>query len=145
MTPDELIRQLEKDLDAVPFIKGVNNHMGSKMTAESSQIYQIFSILKKRNLFFIDSRTTADSLCKPSARLFQIPFSERDVFLDHLQEAQFIRNQLKELVRLAQQNGHAVGIGHPHLITYQILKEMLPDLQLNFQLETAYEIDHPLG
>ena len=48
MTPDELTRQLEKDLDAVPFIKGVNNHMGSKMTADSGQMYQIFSILKKK-------------------------------------------------------------------------------------------------
>jgi len=145
MTPDQLIRQLEKDLGAVPFIKGVNNHMGSKMTAESSQIYQIFSILKKRNLFFIDSRTTAESLCKPSARLFQIPFAQRDVFLDHLQEAQFIRNQLKKLVRIAQRNGYAVGIGHPHLLTYQILQEMLPDLQKKVQLVPASEIVHPVG
>ena len=145
MTPDQLIRQLENDLGAVPFITGVNNHMGSRMTADSSQIYQIFSILKKRNLFFIDSRTTAESLCKPSARLFQIPFAQRDVFLDHLQEAQFIRNQLKELVRIAQRNGYAVGIGHPHLLTHQILQEMLPDLQKKVQLVPASEIVHPVG
>jgi polysaccharide deacetylase 2 family uncharacterized protein YibQ len=59
MTPDQLISQLQKDLDTLPSIKGVNNHMGSKLTAESSQLYQIFSILKKRGLFFVDSRTTA--------------------------------------------------------------------------------------
>jgi polysaccharide deacetylase 2 family uncharacterized protein YibQ len=145
MTPDQLIRQLEKNLDAVPFIKGVNNHMGSKMTAESSQLYQIFSILKNRNLFFIDSRTTAESLCKPSARLFQIPFSQRDVFLDHLVEVQFIRKQLKELVRIAQENGYAVGIGHPHVLTYQVLHEMLPDLQKKVKLVPASEIVHPVG
>jgi polysaccharide deacetylase 2 family uncharacterized protein YibQ len=145
MTPDQLIKQLEKNLDAVPFIKGVNNHMGSKMTAESSQIYQIFSVLKNRNLFFIDSRTTAESLCKPSARLFQIPFSQRDVFLDHLVEAQFIRKQLKELVRIAQENGYAVGIGHPHVLTYQVLHEMLPDIQKKVKLVPASEIVHPVG
>jgi hypothetical protein len=145
MTPDQLTRQLEKDLDAVPFITGVNNHMGSKMTAESSQMYQIFSILKKRGLYFVDSRTTAETLCKPSARLFQLPFAQRDVFLDHLMEVEFIRKQLKELVRIAQRNGYAVGIGHPHSLTYQVLQEMLPDLQKKIRLVPVSEIVHPVG
>jgi hypothetical protein len=145
MTPDQLTRQLEKDLDAVPFIRGVNNHMGSKMTAESSQMYQIFSILKKRGLYFVDSRTTTETLCKPSARLFQIPFAQRDIFLDHLVEVEFIRKQLKELVRIAQRNGYAVGIGHPHLLTYQVLDEMLPDLQKKVRLVPASEIVQPVG
>jgi len=140
MTPDQLIRQLKENLNAVPHIKGVNNHMGSKMTAESSQMYQIFSVLRERNLYFIDSRTTAQTLCKPSARLFQIPFAQRDVFLDHLQDAEFIRKQIKELVRIARRNGHAVGIGHPHLITYTILREMLPELQKEVELVPASEI-----
>ena len=145
MTPDELTHQLEKDLDAVPFITGVNNHMGSKMTAESSQMYQIFSILKKRGLYFVDSRTTAETLCKPSARLFQLPFAQRDVFLDHLVEGEFIRKQLKKLVRIAQRNGYAVGIGHPHSLTYQVLHEMLPDLQKKIRLVPVSEIVHPVG
>jgi polysaccharide deacetylase 2 family uncharacterized protein YibQ len=145
MTPDQLTRQLEKDLDAVPFIRGVNNHMGSRMTAESSQMYQIFSILKKRGLYFVDSRTTAETLCKPSARLFQIPFAQRDVFLDHRVEVEFIRKQLKELVRIAQRNGYAVGIGHPHSLTYQILHEMLPDLQKKIRLVPASKIVHPVS
>jgi polysaccharide deacetylase 2 family uncharacterized protein YibQ len=129
----------------VPFAKGVNNHMGSKMTAESSQMYQIFSVLKERNLYFIDSRTTARTLCKPSARLFQIPFAQRDVFLDHLQNAEFIRKQIKELISVARRNGYAVGIGHPHVITYNILREMLPELQKEVKLVPASEIVHLLG
>jgi len=145
MTPDQLISQLKENLNAVPYIKGVNNHMGSKMTAESSQMYQIFSVLKERKLFFIDSRTTPRTLCKPSARLFQILFAQRDVFLDHLQDADFIRRQVKELVRIARQNGYAVGIGHPHLITYTILREMLPELQTQVKLVPASEIVHHVG
>ncbi len=145
MAPDQLIRQLEKNLDAVPDIKGVNNHMGSKMTAESSQMYQVFTILKKRGLFFIDSRTTAQTLCKPSARLFQIPFAQRDIFLDHRQDPAFIRRQLKELVRIAQQHGQAIGIGHPHTVTYDILREMLPELQKKVQLVPASQLVHPVG
>lgn len=145
MTPDELIQQLKKNLNAVPNVKGVNNHMGSRMTAESSQLYQIFSVLKKKNLYFVDSRTTAKTLCKPSARLFQIPFAQRDVFLDHQQEARFIRRQIKELIRIARHNGYAVGIGHPHEITYSVLRQMLPELQKEVELVPASKIVHLLG
>ena len=60
-----MIRQLEEDIDAVPFISGVNNHMGSKITAVSTKMYQIFSILKKNDLYFVDSRTTRNTLCRP--------------------------------------------------------------------------------
>jgi polysaccharide deacetylase 2 family uncharacterized protein YibQ len=145
MTADQLIRQLENDLASVPYIKGVNNHMGSKMTAESGQMYQIFSILKKQNLYFIDSRTSSETVCKPSARLFQIPFAQRDVFIDHLQDPDFIRKQINELIRIAQRNGQAVGIGHPHTITYEILREMLPELEKKVKLVPASEIVHPVG
>jgi hypothetical protein len=145
MTPDQMIRQLKENLKALPHVKGVNNHMGSKMTAESSQMYQIFSILKKRGLYFVDSRTTPQTLCKPSARLLQIRFAQRDVFLDHRQEARFIRKQVTELIRIARRNGYAVGIGHPHSITYKVLREMLPELNKAVQLVPVSKIVHLLG
>ena len=145
MTPDQLIHQLKQNLNAIPNAKGVNNHMGSKMTAESGQMYQIFSILKKKKLYFVDSRTSAETLCKPSARLFQIKFAQRDVFLDHLQETQYIRQQIKELIRIARRNGYAVGIGHPHPITFEVLREMLPDLQKAVQLVPASKIVQRVG
>ena len=145
MSADELIAQLDKNLNSLPGVKGVNNHMGSRLTAESTQLYQIFSVLKKRGLYFIDSRTSADSLCEPSARLFQIPFAQRDVFLDHDPTPEFIRNQIKELIRIARRNGQAVGILHPHATTYQILREMLPDLQKKVHLVPASKIVRPVG
>ncbi|NQT10288.1 MAG: divergent polysaccharide deacetylase family protein [Desulfobacteraceae bacterium] len=140
MSPDELIDQLNKSLDAVPLIKGVNNHMGSKMTTESTQMYQIFSVLKKRGLFFVDSRTTPESICKPSARLLQIPFAQRDVFLDHVQEPDFIRRQIKELIRIAEIHGTAVGIAHPHEVTYEVFLEELPELQKKVRLVPASSV-----
>ena len=97
MSPNKLIDQLNKALDDVSYIKGANNHMGSKMTTNSEQMNQVFSVLKRRGLFFIDSRTSQYTLCESSARLFQVPFSKRDVFIDHIQDPEFIRNQLKEL------------------------------------------------
>ena len=140
MSPDELIRQLEENLAAVPHIKGVNNHMGSKLTTASEQIHQVFSILKKRGLFFIDSRTTGSTVCRPAAKLLQVPFAQRDVFIDHFQKADFIRKQLKDLVRIARRNGQAVGIAHPHGITFRILKELLPEIQNEVQVVPASEI-----
>ena len=145
MPPDRLISQLEKDLDTIPEIKGVNNHMGSKLTTESNQLYQIFSVLKRRGLFFVDSRTTADTLCKPSARMFKVPFAERDVFLDHHQQPEFIREQIKTLIEIARRHGTAVGIAHPHSTTYTVLKEMLPELKENVRLVPASEIVRIIG
>ncbi len=140
MSPDELIEQLRKDLDDVPSIKGVNNHMGSRMTTVSTQMYQIFSILKQRNLFFIDSRSTAKTVCEPSARLLQIPFAQRDVFIDHVPDTEFIRKQLRLLVKIAKRKGVAVGIAHPHKITYKILSQELPELKKKVQLVPASSI-----
>ncbi len=129
MKPDELIAQLNANLDRVPNVKGVNNHMGSKLTASSEQMRQIFTILKKRDLFFVDSRTTADTLCRPSAELLHLPFAERDVFIDHEQTRKFVRKQMKLLIKRAKQQGYAIGIAHPHPVTLEVLKEMLPDLK----------------
>jgi polysaccharide deacetylase 2 family uncharacterized protein YibQ len=140
MFPDELIETLRKALDDVPSIKGVNNHMGSRMTTVSTQMYQIFSVLKQRNLFFIDSRSTAKTICKPSARLLHIPFAERDVFIDHIADPEFIRKQLRQLVRIAKRNGVAVGIAHPHKMTYTILRQELSELKKKVQLVPASSI-----
>jgi len=145
MSPDEIIDQLEKHLSAVPSVKGVNNHMGSKMTAFSTQMYQIFSILKKRNLYFIDSRTSPESLCRPSARLLMLPFAQRDVFLDHVQEPEFVRKQIKKLIRIALRTGEAIGIGHPYQVTYQVLLDELPKLRKKVKLVPASEIVHIPG
>ena len=142
MTADELIAQLERNLDRLPGVQGVNNHMGSQLTTESSRMYQVFSVIKKRKLYFIDSRSTADTICRPSARMFQVPFAERDIFLDHFQDAAFIRKQFRLLVKEARKHGQAIAIAHPHSLTVQIFKEMLPELQKQVQLVPASEIVH---
>jgi polysaccharide deacetylase 2 family uncharacterized protein YibQ len=145
MLPDALIRQLNDDLDAVPYIKGVNNHMGSKMTASSDQMNQIFSSLKKKDLFFIDSRTTAESQARSSARLFQVPYAERDVFLDNVQDPEAIRKQFRLLLQKASINGQALAIGHPHALTLQILQEELPEIQKKVTIVPASAMVHPAG
>ncbi|MFO8110925.1 MAG: divergent polysaccharide deacetylase family protein [Desulfosalsimonadaceae bacterium] len=139
MTPDERIAALENNLDAVPFISGVNNHMGSKMSANSEHMNQVLSIMKKRGLYYIDSLTTHNSKSRSSARLFQVPFAQRDVFLDHAPEPAAIRIRLDQLVRIAELHGQAIGIGHPYETTYEVLSEMLPVLREKVQMIPASE------
>ena len=119
--------------------------MGSKMTTVSTQMYQIFSILKQKNLFFIDSRTTPDTLCRPSARLFHIPFAQRDVFIDHIQKPDFMQKQLNSLLQIANTKGEAIGIAHPHEMTYDVFKEMIPILKKKAIFVPASKVVHVIG
>ncbi|MDY6903721.1 MAG: divergent polysaccharide deacetylase family protein [Thermodesulfobacteriota bacterium] len=145
MSPDELIRQLEAAIADVPHVKGVNNHMGSKMTAISTQMYQIFTVLKKHDLFFIDSRTSSGTLCKPSARLLRVPFSERDVFLDNSLSSDYIDHQLDILVDIACQKGSAIGIGHPHSATLRVIKQNLGWMQQKVTFVPASHLVEQIG
>lgn len=129
MPPDDLLDQLRKDIDDIPYIVGVNNHMGSNLTTRSDQMNQIFTILKKENLFFIDSRTAPKSQGKASARLLKLKFAHRDVFLDNVQDTTYITGQFKELVDLAMKHGSAIGIGHPYRATLDTLLKELPKLK----------------
>ena len=137
MGPDELIASLNANLEQVPGVRGVNNHMGSKLTASSEQMRQIFTILKKRHLFFVDSRTTKETRCRASAQLLQLPFAERDVFLDHEQTPAFVKKQLRLLIARAKKQGYAIGIAHPHPVTLEVLKAMLPELKRSIQITHA--------
>lgn len=137
MSPDERIAQLNANIERLPGICGINNHMGSKTTTMSDEMNQIFTVLKKRNLFFVDSRTTAASQALSSARLFKVPFAERDVFLDHVRKESQIRAQIDHLVRIAEVHGRALGIGHPYEMTYKVLKEALPEVRKRVRIVPA--------
>lgn len=137
MSPDDFIAQLRKNIDHVQGIKGVNNHMGSKISTSPERMRQIFSILKKNNLYYIDSRTTKETVARPSARLLQLPFAERDIFIDHLDDPAFIRSQLERLIQRARRQGYAVGIAHPHANTLVTLNAFLPRLKESVTLVPA--------
>ncbi len=137
MPPDVLIAQLEKNLGEVHGVSGVNNHMGSMFTTQANQMNQIFTILKKKNLFFIDSRTAKNSQCRASARLLQVRFAERDVFLDNVQEVGYITGQFAQLKKIAKKHGAAIGIGHPYPATLETLKIELPKLKGEIEIIPA--------
>ena len=129
MSERELLRQLRKDLDAVPFIAGVNNHMGSRFMEHGASVRLVLGELKKRGLFFLDSRTTAKTQGYRIARELALLAGERDIFLDNENDVQDIRAQLEGLIRLARDHGTAIGICHPYPSTITALKGMIAKIK----------------
>lgn len=125
----ELLRQLRKDLDAVPCVAGVNNHMGSRFMEDERSVRLVMTELKKRGLFFLDSRTTPRSLGYRIAAGLEIRRGERDIFLDNDKDTKQIKGQLQQLVRLARAKGKAIGICHPSPATISTLKVMLAEIK----------------
>ncbi|MBS3819216.1 divergent polysaccharide deacetylase family protein [bacterium] len=126
MKPQEIIRTVDSCLQQLPYIKGVNNHMGSKITPNPSFMRTILERLKGKNLYFIDSMTTGDSVAYRMAQSMDISSAYRQVFLDTQKDKDSIKEKLLELFRLAQKRGKAVGICHPFEETLRVLKENLP-------------------
>ncbi|OQY02151.1 MAG: hypothetical protein B6I26_02175 [Desulfobacteraceae bacterium 4572_130] len=137
MSKQELITQVRKNLNAIPYIKGVNNHMGSRLTSMVVPMNEIFTVLKKKDVFFIDSMTSKKSICKSLTKHLQIPFARRDVFLDNIQSPAHIKKQMKILIDIAFFHGTAIGIGHPYKVTYTTLKKIFPQFKSKVKFVSA--------
>lgn len=143
MSEEEIIKTLEANLEQVPFISGVNNHMGSKITPNRTLMSIILGQLKEKNLFFVDSVTTSRSVAYKVAKSLGIPSGYRHAFLDGKSEEDYIKRKMLELFRLAQKKGEAVGICHPTEETLRALKENLYLIdEFNLELVFASEIVH---
>lgn len=123
MTADEITSRLNWNLARVPGAVGVNNHEGSRFTAEEAGLVPVMARLWEKDLFFFDSRTGARSKGESVAKDMGVMTAGRDIFLDDDRDA--VAAQLAALVRQAKRNGVAIAIGHPHDKTLTILKEWL--------------------
>lgn len=121
---EEDVRSLvEESLSRVPYVEGVNNHMGSKITQEEPVMRPILDILKSHDLYFIDSRTTAETIAFDLARKMGLRTAYRNIFLDSSVGVDFSKKKITDLFRLSQKTGKAIGIGHPFPETLQALRE----------------------
>ncbi len=116
----------EQAIAAVPGAVGLNNHMGSKITADESAMRAVLGVVARHGLFFLDSRTTVETRAFDWARDLGIPAARRDVFLDDDLDAGAIAEQFHRLLELARANGAAVAIGHPHESTLTVLEREIP-------------------
>lgn len=115
---------LQTNLSAIPGARGLNNHMGSQLTREPRAMGWLMEALRKRGLYFIDSRTTAASQAWETARRYRVPSLQRDIFLDNERDPAQIRQQLVKAIALARERGHALAIGHPYPETLSALEEI---------------------
>lgn len=125
MARPEFLKTLTRDLAAVPHAVGANNHMGSRLTSRGEPMGWVMQVLKREDLYFVDSRTASDSRGYAAARRADLPAAQRDVFLDHERSPEAIREQFRTLVARAKDNGTALGIGHPYPETLSVLAEEL--------------------
>lgn len=122
MPEQQIRRTVRSALSNVPFIVGVNNHMGSRATADLRTMTWVMQELAARGLVFLDSRTTARTVAEDAARAQGVPTGRRHVFLDNEKQADLIRRQLDEAVYRARRDGQAIAIGHVHPVTIQVLE-----------------------
>ncbi len=132
LTPDmdegTMATTLRRSLQSIPHVVGVNNHMGSLLTQQLQPMDWVMKELNKYPLYFVDSRTIANSIAGAVADAHKIPSLTRDVFLDHEQTEEFVDRQFQELIKTAKEKGTAIGIGHPHKVTVDYLEKHLPTL-----------------
>jgi uncharacterized protein len=138
-----LKKKLNDALKAVPNIVGVNNHRGSLLTQNERAMGWIMSVLKQRDLFFIDSKTTNKSVVAKVAKQWQVPSLSRHVFLDHSMEEDDINRQFDRMLQKVERSGEAIVIGHPQLPTISVLKKRLVELeQLSIEIVPISQFIH---
>lgn len=129
MEKAEFLRVLKQDVfPAFEGYKGLNNHMGSRLTQDRTAMGWLMQALKDEGLYFIDSKTIHSSVAVQTAHDTGVGYNQRDVFLDHFDNNEKIRAALVQLEKVALRDGYAVAIGHPKARTIEALKEWLPTL-----------------
>jgi hypothetical protein len=129
MKSEDIATYTESALDRIPGVEGINNHTGSKFTEFEDGMRLVMAVLHDRNLYFIDSRTSAQSVAPAVAREVGVPVAIRDVFLDNEADPDYIGRQFNELMAKAKERGFAIGICHFRPVTLQVMSDLLPKLE----------------
>lgn len=126
LLPSELDARLHWNLARFEGYVGINNHMGSRFTADRPAMAHLMKALHDRGLLFLDSRTTSATVGRETASAADVPFLQRDVFLDNESTEAHVAAQLAETEEVARRQGYAIAIGHPHEWTISALEAWAP-------------------
>lgn len=129
MDSETIKRRINNAFSQIPSAIGMNNHQGSKASADQHVISNIAEVIKDKGLFFLDSRTTVETIIVTTMELFGVPTAKRNIFLDNEDDEAKIKIQLEKLANKAERDGSAIGIGHVKLKTLNVLKREIPKLQ----------------
>jgi len=140
MNNHEIREILDRNLRQVSGARGVNNHMGSSFTENREKMSLVLRELKRRDLFFIDSRTTNGTVGFEQAKKMGVRAAQRTVFLDNNTDPDVICDQMERLLRFARQSGAAIGIGHPYCETVEMLSKYQRRLRREVDIVPVSEI-----
>ena len=129
MSDQEIQQTVTKAIQAVPGLVGVNNHQGSKATADRRVMRGVLTILKGEDLFFVDSRTNSRSVANDQSRQMGLRTGENNLFIDNSPDVESVRSQLRSAAHIAIQRGTVTVIGHARLNTASAVLEMVPELE----------------
>ena len=129
MDEETIKRRIKNALKQIPTAIGMNNHQGSKASADQNVMSQIARVLKEEKLFFVDSRTTVETIGETTMEVFGVPTARRNIFLDNEDDEEKILKQLLKLADRSEELGNAIGIGHVKPKTLYVLQEYIPILQ----------------
>jgi polysaccharide deacetylase 2 family uncharacterized protein YibQ len=126
MAADELTIGTKVALEKIPGAVGVNNHMGSDLSSNPESMRVILEVVAASGLFYVDSRTSADSVGYQVALEAGVPAAERQVFLDSIHETETVMEQFRRLLEVGRERGTAIAIGHPTSVTLGVLEQEIP-------------------
>ena len=129
MSDEEIAVAVRRAWDSLPYVSGVNNHMGSKATQDERVVRAVLAVVKERGAYFLDSRTTANSLVDRVAAEMSVPFLANDRFVDLELNPARVRDAVLRAADTARRRGGAIAIGHVHRSTYQGIVAALPELR----------------
>jgi len=129
MDSETIKRRINNAFFQIPTAIGMNNHQGSKASADQHVMSNVAKVIKEKGLFFLDSRTTVETVIVTTMEVFGVPTAKRNIFLDNEDSELEIRTQLEKLVKKAERDGSSIGIGHAKRKTLSVLKAEIPKLQ----------------
>jgi polysaccharide deacetylase 2 family uncharacterized protein YibQ len=128
MSQEEIRVVVKRNLDEIGPAAGMNNHQGSKATMDAELMETVLALCREEGIYFLDSRTTADTVVPQLAERMGIRIGERDVFLDNIPERASMIRYVEDGLERAEQRGSAVMIGHIWSSELaEILEALYPD------------------
>ena len=126
-------------LSSIKIAYGANNHMGSAATEDINLMRIVMKALKERDLVFIDSKTSLDSVACKAAQKEGVDCAVNQGFLDSVDTIAAIDKKIDDLTALAKEKGKIIVIAHPRPNTFTVLKKKLPELKKEIKFITAQD------
>ena len=143
MDSETIQRRINNAIKDIPTAIGMNNHQGSKASADQHVMSNIAKVMKEREMFFIDSRTTVETIGETTMEVFGVPTARRNIFLDNEDDEEKIEKQLMKLAKRSEKDGSAIGIGHVKPKTLNVLSDQIPRLKkMGYKFEFVSNMLH---